>query len=173
MKDTYERAITKVFQDEGGYSNDAGDPGGPTNWGITIFDARMYWKADATAQDVRDMPRNVAEQIYINHYANPIHYDDLPAGVDYTVLDYGINSGISRAAKVLQGMVKVSVDGIIGPITLEAAGLADPTVLINSIWAERLSFLRALSTWRLFGKGWTSRCMSGRQLALQLAGGLK
>ena len=72
MKETYERAIAKVFEDEGGYSNDAGDPGGPTNWGITIHDARMYWKADADAADVKAMPKSVAEEIYIERYAKPI-----------------------------------------------------------------------------------------------------
>src|ERR1700739_1630431 len=120
MQSTYERAITQVFKDEGGYSNDAGDPGGPTNWGITIIDARLYWKHDATAEDVKNMPRSIAEEIYVKHYADPLQYNSLPAGVDYAVLDYGINSGISRSAKVLQSIVKVPADGVIGPITINA-----------------------------------------------------
>src|SRR5713226_5623081 len=98
MKSTYPQAMVYIYADEGGYSNDAGDPGGPTNYGITIHDVRTYWKADATAQDVRNMPKDVAASIYQKHYADPLRYDDLPAGVDYTILDYGINSGISRAA---------------------------------------------------------------------------
>ena len=28
MKETYERAMQQVYADEGGYSNDVGDPGG-------------------------------------------------------------------------------------------------------------------------------------------------
>jgi lysozyme family protein len=47
MKQTYDEAMQKVFADEGGYTNEAADPGGPTNWGITIFDARLYWKKNA------------------------------------------------------------------------------------------------------------------------------
>ena len=52
---------------EGGYSNDPRDPGGPTNWGITLADARVHWKPDAAA-DVRTMPRSVAEAIYKAEY---------------------------------------------------------------------------------------------------------
>ena len=166
MKSTYTQAMNYVYADEGGYSNDAGDPGGPTNYGITIGDARHYWKADATAQDVRSMPKNVAADIYQKHYADPLHYDDLPAGVDYAVLDYGINSGISRSAKVLQRIVGVNPDGLIGPITLEAVSKGSPVDLINKIYNERLSFLKALHTWPIFGKGWEARCVRGRKNAL-------
>ena len=148
---TYDEALTKVFEDEGGYSNDPGDPGGPTKYGITIHDARAYWKKDATALDVRNMPKSVAEDIYKAHYANPIGYGVLPAGVDYAVLDYGINSGIYRALKVYHNLLG-----------------RDPVAIINAIYSERLKFLKGLKTWRIFGKGWNRRCQEGRQLALKL-----
>lgn len=168
MRNTYEQAINQVFEDEGGYTNDAADPGGPTNWGITIHDARTYWKHDATAEDVRDMPKAVAEDIYRQHYATPLQYDALPAGVDYSVLDYGINSGINRSARVLQSILAVSQDGKIGPTTLRAVASADPSRIINAIYDERLSFLKSLHTWKEFGHGWTARCTHGRIFALSL-----
>src|SRR5260221_13677788 len=114
MQQTYSEAMAKVLEDEGGYSNDAGDPEGPTNYGITIEDARMYWKHDATASDVRHMPQSVALDICRKHYAAPVHYDDLPPGLDYTVFDYGINSGVSRAGKVLQRLVDDGDEGASG-----------------------------------------------------------
>jgi lysozyme family protein len=169
VKETYELAITQVFKDEGGYSNDAGDPGGPTNWGITIHDARTYWKPDATAEDVRDMPKSVAEEIYIKHYAFPLRYDSLPSGIDYAVLDYGINSGIFRSARVLQSIIGVPQDGIIGPNTLAAVQRSNSNSVIDAIYNERLSFLKTLHTWHLFGDGWTKRCTHGRIFAHQLA----
>jgi lysozyme family protein len=170
MKETYERAMQQVYADEGGYSNDVGDPGGPTNYGSTIHDARMYWKPDATAYDVRNMPKSVAADIYDKHYATPLHYNDLPAGVDYAVLDYGINSGISRSARVLQGIVEAKQNGIVGPETLKNGHQMDPVKIINSIYDERLRFLKSLRTWPRFGKGWGARCARGRQLALSMAG---
>lgn len=173
MKETYQEAINKVFADEGGYSNDAADPGGPTNWGITIHDARLYWKPTATAEDVQHMPKPVAEDIMRKHYATPLRYDDLNPGVDYAVLDYGINSGIYRAAQVLQRLVGVPVDHIIGPDTIAAANKKDSKQLINQIYDERLAFLRSLSTWGTFGHGWTNRIISGRALALSLVDNYK
>jgi lysozyme family protein len=169
MKQTYSEAINKVFEDEGGYSNDAADPGGPTNWGITIYDARMYWKSDATASDVKNMPKSVAEEIYKKHYAIPLSYDSLPAGVDYAILDYGINSGINRSAIVLQRIVGVTPDAKIGPSTIGAVCSRRQEDVINAIYDERLRFLRSLSTWSTFGKGWGRRCKEGRALALSLA----
>jgi lysozyme family protein len=104
---SYDDALKRVLVHEGGYSNHPSDPGGPTNWGITIHDARAHWKPDATAADVRAMPVAVAKQIYRSKYWDALRGDDLPAGVDYAVFDYGVNSGIGRAAKVLQRFVGV------------------------------------------------------------------
>lgn len=168
MQNTYEQAITEVFKDEGGYTDDSHDKGGPTNYGITIGDARQYWKHDATAQDVRNMPKSVAENIYSEHYAIPVRYNSLPAGVDYAVLDYAINSGISRSVRILQQIVGVKQDGIIGPFTLSAVYSSDPNYVINSIYDERLAFLKSLSIWKDFQHGWTDRCTRGRALALSM-----
>ena len=170
MKETYNEAMAQVYEDEGGYSNDAGDPGGPTKYGITIHDARMYWKRDATAADVRAMPKSVAADIYAKHYANPIRYNDLPAGLDYTILDYGINSGISRSVKVLQRTLGRPVTGNINDGDIEACKKAKTIDLINQVWDERVRFLTNLSRSKpQFRAGWLSRCRRGRHLALSLA----
>lgn len=170
MRETLEEALDKhIFPDEGGYTNHPSDPGGPTNWGITIGDARTYWNPNATAADVRRMPKEVAYDIYRKRYAEVLQYDRLPAGVDYAILDYGINSGVSRAAKVLQRILKVEADGKIGLVTLQAATKANRRWLINSIYDERTAFLKLLKTFPIFGAGWMRRVTKGRQYALELA----
>jgi hypothetical protein len=45
---TYAAVIACVFADEGGYTDEPTDPGGATQLGIAIADARKNWKADAT-----------------------------------------------------------------------------------------------------------------------------
>ena len=54
---TYDAAMVRVYADEGGYTNDPVDPGGATNFGITIIDARKYWNPNATPADIRSMPK--------------------------------------------------------------------------------------------------------------------
>ena len=51
----YDDALRRLLAHEGGYTNHPADPGGPTNFGITIFDYRKYVKPNATAADVRAM----------------------------------------------------------------------------------------------------------------------
>lgn len=165
-KETYDESLKAVLEWEGGYTNDAADPGGPTNWGITIFDARMYWKADASAADVRQMPLSVAKEIYRSKYWDALRCDEMPPGVDYCVFDYGVNSGISRSAKVLQRLLGVMVDGKIGNETLEALMEADPKKIISDMCDERLAFLQGLSTWGTFGNGWGRRVRGVRQISL-------
>jgi lysozyme family protein len=173
MKPSYDEALEQLLEHEGGYSDDPGDRGGPTKYGITIWDARAYWKPNATASDVRSLPLSVAKEIYRTKYWAKVDGDDLPAGVDYAIFDYGVNSGISRAAKVLQRLTGATVDGVIGPKTVaatrayvEAKGAAK---LINAIQDERLDFLQGLGIWRIFGRGWSRRVKEVRTLALDMA----
>lgn len=168
MKENYERCLAEVLEQEGGYSNDPGDPGGPTKYGITIFDCRMYWKHDATAADVRALPLDVAKQIYKSKYWDKISGDVLPSGVDLAVFDYEVNSG-TRGPMVLQRFLDVPDDGVVGPNTLAALVGKDPTKLITEICDERLSFLKRLGTWRLFGRGWGRRVAEVKALALKMA----
>jgi lysozyme family protein len=155
MKDNFDYCLNEVLKSEGGYSNDAGDPGGPTNFGITIIDYRKYINPNGTASDVRNMHVEDAKKIYKLRYWDALNCDTLPSGVDYCVFDYGVNSGISRAKKIYD---KYNHHG----------SSAD---IINSICDERMAFLKSLHTWSIFGKGWTTRVNSVRKNALQLAAG--
>jgi lysozyme family protein len=90
-----EASISKTLTYEGGYTNDPRDPGGATNWGITIFDARLYWKHDASPADVKAMPKSVAIDIYRQKYWAKMGCDDRPSGVDFVEFDFGVNSGVA------------------------------------------------------------------------------
>jgi len=166
---SYDEALNGVLVSEGGYSNHPADPGGPTNFGITIGDYRKYVNLNATAADVRSMPVEVAKKIYRERYWNAVRGDDLPAGVDYAVFDYAINSGVSRAAKMLQQLVGVTVDGEIGDDTIKATAKRDSAQLVGAICDERLAFLERLGTWSVFGNGWGRRVREVRAAALAMA----
>src|SRR5262249_4732583 len=151
-----------------GYTNDPVDPGGATNWGITIHDARKYWKTDASPADVRNMPRTGAADIYRKHYAAPMRYDDLPAGFDYSVLDAASNSGVGRAPIWAARALGISPVRSINDIVKPANDAPDKVTVIQKYWAIRLSFLRSLSTFWRFGKGWSRRCAQGEAAAVRM-----
>jgi lysozyme family protein len=167
---SYDEALSRLLVHEGGYSNHPSDPGGPTNFGITLADARAYWKRDATAADVRAMPRAVAREIYRTKYWAALRGNDLPAGVDYAVFDYGVNSGIGRAGKVLRRLVGLAdTTSAIDADVIAAVWRRPPRRLIEAICDERLAFLQSLKTWNVFGNGWGRRVREVRAAALAMA----
>jgi lysozyme family protein len=166
---TFDDALRRLLIHEGGYTNHPSDPGGPTKFGITIVDYRRYVKAGATAADVRAMTLGEAETIYRERYWNAMRCDELPAGVDYAVFDYAVNSGISRAAKVLQRLLGFADNGRIGDALLAAVRKRDAADLIARLCDERLAFLQRLKTWPVFGAGWGRRVKEVRAAALAMA----
>jgi lysozyme family protein len=171
-KASYEVALTRLLADEGGYCNDKNDPGGPTRYGITLNDARLHWKSNATARDVQTMPIEVAKGIYRAKYWDAQRCDELPAGVDYAIFDYGVNSGIGRSGKVLRR--KLGMSDTVSTVTNDVvamAGRAGPEKLAAAICDERLAFLMSLKTWPAFGRGWGRRVAGVRAAALGMAVG--
>ncbi len=166
----FAEALRRLLAHEGGYANHPSDPGGPTNWGITIHDARAHWKKGATADDVRAMPRSVAEDIYKAKYWDALRCGELPGGVDYAVFDYGVNSGIGRSGKVLRRVLGLSdathvvTDGVLATVRAR-----DASSIVAAICDERMAFLRRLKTWPVFGRGWSRRVADVRGVALRLA----
>lgn len=124
--------------------------------------------ADATAADVRTMKLDDAKRIYRTKYWDALRCDALPAGLDYTIFDYGVNSGIVRAAKVLQRTLGMRISGVIGDAEVDAARRHFTSDLIGRICDERLAFLKSLKTWPVFGSGWGRRVAEVRSAALAM-----
>lgn len=172
MKKSYRAALAHVLRHEGGYVDHPLDPGGATNLGITRRtlaawrNVKPWWKLPKS--DVRDMTRREAGRIYRARYWDGVCADNLPAGVDYAVFDYAVNSGVSRAAKALQRVAGARVDGIVGPMTLAAVARHHPKTLIRRLIARRMNFLQRLRSWRTFGRGWTNRVNGVLAQALEM-----
>jgi lysozyme family protein len=126
-------------------------------------------KPDATAADVRAMRVGDAKTIYRAHYWDAMRCDELPAGLDYAVFDFGVNSGNGRAVKFLQRLLGVAVDGRMTDATLAAARKSDAGDLATRLCDARLAFLKQLKTWPVFGAGWGRRVAEVRAVALTMA----
>jgi lysozyme family protein len=167
---SYDACLARLLVHEGGYTNHPADPGGPTNFGITIYDYRKYVKPHATAADVKAMQVEEAKRIYRVKYWGAQRCDELPAGVDDCVFDYGVNSGIGRSGKVLRRVLGLpDHDWHTSDAVLAAVRLRDPGKVIDAICDERLRFLKSLKTWPVFGKGWSARVAEVRAFAHRLA----
>lgn len=165
---SYPACLNFTLKYEGGYVNHPNDPGGPTNFGITQNVLAGWRGRPVSSTDVRNMSRDEAADIYRANYWRAVRGDDLPAGVDLVVWDYGVNSGPSRAIKALQKALGVKSDGFIGAATLDAASKADPHTLVIDICAQRQKFVRGLTTYKTFGKGWEKRISACKALALSM-----
>lgn len=157
MKNNFDNALKHLLAEEGGYVNHAKDPGGRTNLGVTqrVWEEWVGQRVDETTMRFLK-PADVAP-LYRKKYWDAIRGDELPDGVDLMVFDAAVNSGVTRAIKWLQECVAAKPDGVIGPATLAAVNAINPSDLVSAFSARRLAFLRKLSTWETFGKGWGAR----------------
>lgn len=167
--DTFGQALSLVLKHEGAYVDHPRDPGGATNLGVTIGTLSSWLGRKATKAEVRALKSATVAPIYEKNYWKAARCDELPAGVDYAVFDFAVNSGVSRSIMALQRAVGVADDGKIGPITLKVVRNTDPAVLIKRLCTDRLSFLTRLSTWKTFGKGWLNRVQGVEKEALKMA----
>lgn len=168
---TFERVKPLLLAHEGGYTAHKKDPGNwsggkagvgvliGTNHGIAAATLIGWRGRMVTADEMRALSVDEAVEIYKVQYWDSVKGDALPAGVDYCVYDYSVNSGPSWSAKELQRVVGAKVDGFIGVQTLRAIKECGKTSIqiVDEICDRRLAFMRGLRHWRKFGKGWSKR----------------
>jgi hypothetical protein len=153
----FDACMPFIFKAEGGYSDNPADPGGPTNFGITLATLRAYeGDPNLTADDVKKLTPAVAKEIYRTAYWNRMQCGALPAGLDLEVFDFGVNSGPAESVKTLQRLVGVTQDGSVGPITLAAVRQFNVGDLIARFAQARLAFYQSLNMPE-FEQGWATR----------------
>jgi lysozyme family protein len=164
--DPFERCVAVTLSQEGGFCDNPNDPGGATNFGITLGTLQAWRQSAVTVDDVRALTRDEAIEIYRTNHWLPSRCGDMPGGIDLMVFDFGVNSGPRTAVRAIQRLVGVKDDGSVGPMTLAAIGRADTKALIGAVANARLAFCKALPTWADFGTGWTNRVRQVEQAAL-------
>ena len=166
MRDNFSKCLALVLQSEGGFVNNKYDPGGMTNLGVTKATYERWTNAPVTEAQMRALTPHDVEPIYREWYWDRVRGDDLFVGIDYCVFDLAVNSGVGTAIRMLQDAVGTVPDGKFGPLSMAAVEKADPRRLVNTMQALRLQYLRKISTWPVFGKGWTRRVQEVTQNAL-------
>ena len=170
----FERALTHVLEMEGGWTDDPYDPGGPTNFGITLATYARDKSVELTAanmaaltDELKSIPSATVRRIYRERYWLPASCPQLAAPLAFFHFDAAVNQGVTGAARLLQEATGAEIDGEIGPETLGKAA-ARPVAETLALYADaRRRHYRSLSTFWRFGKGWLSRV--DRTLAAALA----
>lgn len=162
--DKFSRCIAFTLSQEGGFSDNAADPGNwtgglvgsgalrGTNFGIS---AAAY-----PSLDIANLTQADAEAIYQRDYWSPLNADALSFPLALVAFDAAVNCGVQRSIIWLQQAASVSSDGVLGPQTQAALAGGDSVALAREALVRRLEFSSHLPTWTTFGLGWTRRVLA-------------
>lgn len=152
----FEQAIAIVLQHEGGYVNDPSDHGGETNFGIS---KRQY-----PNEDITNLTVERAKAIYMTDFWLRYRINQLPDAIAIKVLDTAVLCGPGTAIKMLQRVLSLPDDGVIGPHTASCARSADQMVLLDDYRDELADHFHAIvagtPSQGRFLKGWLTRAAS-------------
>ncbi|KIT17274.1 holin-associated N-acetylmuramidase [Jannaschia aquimarina] len=164
----------EIVAREGGFVNDPDDPGGATNYGVTIHTMRrlgldLDGDGDVDVADVRRLDRGRATDIFVDHYFHRVRVDALPEALQASVFDMYVNAG-ANAVKILQRLLgemghPVAVDGVIGPQTVaaaRAAAAAAPGHIADAYGIARRNYYYALADRRPASRKYARRRDGGK-----------
>lgn len=189
---TFEDYLKVILKHEGGYVDHPSDPGGATKYGISsrflialgdydkdgILEGDLDHDGDIDADDIRRLTVELAGQFYFEHFWKPLKCDMIKDPMlKLHIFDCGVNCGIKRAVKMVQKLIGVTDDGVIGNITLQAVNrrtshfvwkvyqdIEIPILLWQEYaWArvERYRYLAEVNPkLSVFLKGWENRVHS-------------
>ena len=168
-EETFQTCMTAILAHEGGLTNDAGDPGGITNWGISL---RFLTQEDSedhpTAETIKEMTQGEAESIYRKFWWDRYQYVKFTQLIVVEkVFDLAVNMSGLAAHKLLQIAINrllekpITVDGLLGQQTFAEANSLDGNALRQGLrecaehrYTEIVADNPAME-WAL--KGWLNR----------------
>lgn len=164
----------EIVAREGGYVNDPDDPGGATNFGVTIHTMHrlgldLNGDGVVDSADVRALSRAQAVDIFIQHYFRQPRIAALPEMLQASVFDMYVNAG-SNAVRILQHLLvqmghDIVVDGAIGPQTIRAAHAAAasaPEHIADAYGIARRDYYYALADRRAASRKYARRRDGGK-----------
>ena len=171
---TVRQLAEEIVAREGGFVDDPDDPGGATNFGVTIHTMRrlgldLTGDGQVGEADVRALSREQAIEIFITHYWARPRINALPEALQASVFDMYVNAG-SNAVRILQRLLNemghdLAVDGVIGPQTIraaQAAAEAAPDHIADAYGIARRDYYYALADRRPASRKYARRRDGGK-----------
>lgn len=169
---SFEKFAGKLLHLEGEFVNNPKDKGGPTKYGVILSTWKEYGHdkdgdGDIDVEDIKKLSEDDAKWIAKKIFWDYFNADFiLNESVAEFIVDWGYNSGRKTVAKIVQRLVNVENDGIVGVQTLNAINCADQERLFNLLKIERKIFLNNIIKRKpdqiVFYDGWMNRVNSFR-----------
>lgn len=185
----FDLAIDKVLEHEGGFVDNKHDPGGATNYGISLRwlqslvddpESDVDQDGDVDADDIKALTPAKAKAFYRRHWWDKYAYKNIKnPGVAIKVFDMSVNMGGKQAHKLVQRSlravgIEIEDDGVLGPVSFKSINAALPQHLIPAIRCTQAGFYYALvmrnealrkaghdvEDFSVFLKGWLNRAYS-------------
>ena len=166
---SFEISYQRVLGAEGGYQNNPNDSGNynsageliGTNYGISAPVLEVWLGRIPSVWDMKLLELWEVKKIYRQRFWDPIRVEQLSAQPLADLLfDGRVNHG-RTGTKLLQKVLGVPADGVIGPITLNAITARPPAQLYWQYKDAREQFYRYLADNRpgqaVFLNGWLNR----------------
>jgi len=160
-------SFERVLRNEGGYvlHTVKDDRGGATYAGI----ARAFhpnWQGWRFIDQGESPPADLVRQFYRSQFWHPLRLDEVThQEVAANIFDFGVNAGISTAAKLAQLVVGATPDGKIGAKTLQALNGIDPDLFVARYALAKIARYRDIvtgnRTQQRFLVGWINRVLKG------------
>ena len=157
--EVFSRVLDKILKHEGGYVLDPGDPGGETKFGIS--------KRSYPQLDILHLTREEAIAIYRRDWWERHGYEMIAdEDLAVKVFDFAVNMGATRAHKILQEALnrtspaELSVDGLLGPLSMEAVNNhPNPPLLLAELKLGAIAFYAGLKNAPRYLVGWVRRAL--------------
>lgn len=169
---TFGKAINVILQHEGGWVNNVNDPGGATNYGISLrflkeHNLDLDGDGDIDADDIRGLSVAKATVLYYDWFWMPGRFELVKDQILGTKLfDMGVNMGNTQAWRLAQRAANkygcnLDVDGLVGPRTMQAINSLDPDHFTHTVCDTQKEFYDAIIVknpkLEEFRKGWYRR----------------
>jgi len=162
----YKNAIATVLKHEGGYVKDPTDRGGETFMGISrkYFPRWEGWSivdVDHFDDRLEDLVINFYKKYFWDALNLGLIEDDFVASM---LMNIAVNQGKKSVAKKIQRILRVVVDGNVGPITIGALNDASRDAFVYQFVLETVDLYAHIinkdRSQKKFIVGWLNRAMS-------------
>lgn len=165
----FQLAIPVVLRREGGYINNPSDPGGATDFGISLrwlksqgLFGDVNGDLVVDIKDIQALTVDKAEEFYKVQWWDKYGFERVDVQAIATKLfDTAVNLGTPKAVRIAQEAAGAVADGILGPDSLRKLNSQPALPLLRQMQSLQANYYQSLANANpkldVFLKGWLNR----------------